>query len=176
MKKICLFIMFIILCAASSCVYAMADEETVSAMTQFNTVVAEIKKLPDVIDHDICAKNWDGYRSNMTLLAQKIIEANTLIKDVQLYYPIDLWIIYNRISANPICGIGKRAMDAMNVAEVSRISNEEKMGILENSDVCMCWNIATGRDEPTGYYKDGACRCTYGTKAYDPNIGINSEP
>ena len=66
------------------------------------------------------------------------------------------------------------AEDAFGIADVSRISNEEKMGLRENDDLCLCWNIATGREEPTGFWKDGACRCTYGIRNYDPNIGRNN--
>jgi len=108
----------------------------------------------------------------MTQLAQKIIDANAIIKDVQLYYPLDLWIVYNRISANPVCGAGAYAMEAFGVADVSRVSNEERMGVRENEDLCLCWNIATGREELTGFWKDGACRCTYGIRNLDPSIGI----
>jgi hypothetical protein len=45
------------------------------------------------------------------------------------------------------------------------------MGINENEDLCPCWNIATGREELTGFYKDGACRCTFGVRNLNPNIG-----
>ena len=166
-------VMSLILFAAA---FADTDEKTVSAMTEFNTAVGRIKSLPDAINEDICGGNWDSYRSHMTELAQNIIEANTIIKDVQLYYPIDLWYIYNVISADPICGIGKRAMEVFSVADTSRITNEEMMGILPNDDICGCWNIATGREEPTGYMEAGHCRCTYGTKALNPRIGRNDVP
>jgi len=147
------------------------DKETEAKMRQVDVIMAEIKGLPDIIDEDICSKNWDSYKSHMTLLAQKIIDANMLLQDVRLVYPINLWVIYNRIAANPICGIGQYALSAFGVADVSRYSNEERMGINENDDLCLCWNIITGREELTGYYKDGACRCTYGIRNLNPNIG-----
>ena len=154
---------------------AETDEKTAKDMAQFDLVMAEIKSLPDAIDNDICSGDWTAYRKNMTQLAQKIIEANTILKNVKLSYPIDLWIIYNRISANPVCGIGKRAMDAFGVADVSRVTNEEVMGLRLNEDLCPCWNIITGREELTGFMKDGACRCTFGQNAINPNIGINED-
>ncbi len=172
MKKLLLFLLLI------TCIYAPAladtpDDDTVNAMAEFDAIMAEIGKLPGKIDEALCSNDKAAYRSHMTELAQNIINANTIIKDIRLYYPVDLWTIYNRISRNPVCGGVSSAADAFYVADVSRISNEEKMGIRQNDDLCMCWNIATGRDEPTGFMKDGACRCTYGINAYSPNIGRN---
>ena len=153
-----------------------ADEATVKAMTEFNTVMGRIKSLPAAIDDDICGQDWASYRAHMTELAQNIIDANKLIKDVRLYYPIDLWHIYNVISNNPVCGVVRKAADVFDVADTSRVTNEQMMGILSSDDICMCWNIATGRDEPTGYYKDGACRCTYGFDGINPRTGRNDVP
>ncbi len=160
MKKAMIFVIILVIINISSS--KAADEKTVSAMAEFDTIIAEIKTIPSKIDADLCNNDKTAYRQHMTELAQKIIEANTIIKDVKLYYPIDLWSIYNLISYNPTCGAGVRAADAFGVADISRISNEEKMGIKVNEEICMCWNIATGREEPTGYMKDGACRCIYG--------------
>ena len=177
MKKFILLFMVLVsflfgfsICSAEKDIW---DDETAAKMRQFDAIMEEIKSLPGAIDDDICGQRWDAYRADMTTLAQKIIDANTLIKDVKLVYPIDLWIIYNRISANPICGIGKSALSAFGVADVSRYSNEERMGINENDDLCLCWNIVTGREELTGFYKDGACRCTFGIRNLNPNIGTN---
>lgn len=138
---------------------AEPDEKTAKTMAQFDLVLEEIKGLPDAIDNDLCSGDRAAYRKNMTKLAQKIIEANTLLKDVKLTYPIDLWTIYNRISANPVCGVGKQAMGAFGAADISRINNEEVMELRINEDLCPCWNIITGREELTGFMKDGACRC-----------------
>lgn len=175
MKKIIFGIMTMLSLFSALTVCAEADKATVDTMAQFDLIIAEIKGLPDAIDGDLCAGDWSSYRKNMTKLAQKIIEANTVIKEVKLSYPIDLWTIYNRISANPVCGVGKRAMDAFGVADVSRITNEEVLGLRINEDLCPCWNIITGREEMTGFMKDGACRCTFGQNALNPNIGINEE-
>ena len=166
----------LVVCTAAAEDAAKTDDATVKAMTEFNTAVERIRSLPAAIDDDICGKDWVSYRAHMTELAQNIIDANTLIKDVQLYYPIDLWYIYNVISNNPICGIGRKAVDVFDAADTSRVTNEEMMGILPSDDICMCWNIATGRDEPTGYYKDGACRCIYGVDARNPRTGRNDVP
>ena len=172
MKKL-FFILMIISCICGSAL-ADAPDDVIEAMAEFDTIMENIGKLPGMIDEDLCRDDWDAYRGHMTELAQNIINANTIIKDIKLYYPVDLWIIYNRISRNPVCGGASAAAgEAFRVADVSRISNEEKMGILQNDDLCMCWNIATGRDEPTGFMKDGACRCTYGINNYNPNIGRN---
>ncbi|MBR6090083.1 MAG: hypothetical protein IKP86_09130 [Anaerolineaceae bacterium] len=149
-----------------------ANDSEAEKMAQFDSIIGEIKGLPDSIDEDLCFGNWYSYRSHMTTLAQKIIDANTIIKDVDLAYPIDLWTVYNRISSNPVCGAGKYAAEALGVADVSRISNEERMGIRENDDLCLCWSIVTGREELTGYWKDGACRCTFGINNHNPNIGV----
>ena len=172
MKKI-LLIFLIISCIWASALAETEEEKLAETMTEFDAIMEKIGKLPDMIDEALCSNDMAAYRSHMTELAQNIINANQIIKDVHLYYPIDLWTIYNRISRNPVCGGVSSAADAFYVADVSRISNEEKMGILENDDLCMCWNIATGRDEPNGFMKDGACRCTYGINNYDPNIGRN---
>ena len=174
MKKWILFSVLVLVFGIFLSVNAQrVDEETADAMDQFDKVMAKIKGLPETIDDDICAMDWDSYRIHMTELAQNIMDANKYIKDVQLYYPIDLWSVYNRISNNPVCGAGREAAAVFNVADISRISNEEKMDLRQNSSLCMCWNIATGREEPTGYWKDGACRCTYGVNAYSTNIGRN---
>ena len=174
MKKILsIIVLFLIPVIFMSVGAQHVDEKTADAMDQFDKVMAKIKGLPETIDDDICAMDWASYRVHMTELAQHILEANTYIKDVQLYYPIDLWSVYNRISNNPVCGAGRQAASVFNVADISRVSNEEKMDLRQNSSLCMCWNIATGREEPTGYWKDGACRCTYGVNAYSPNIGRN---
>ncbi len=172
MKKM-LFILLIISCIYATGFAEAPDDETVQAMTEFDAIMEYIGKLPGMIDEDLCGNDWSAYRGHMTELAQNIINANTIIEDIKLYYPIDLWTVYNRISRNPVCGEASAAGEAFRVADVSRISNEEKMGILQNDDLCMCWNIATGRDEPTGFMKDGACRCTYGINAFSPNIGRN---
>ncbi len=150
------------------------DEKTVVAMDEFDWVMDEIGRLPGKIDEDLCNDDKAAYRSHMTELAQLIVTAKTIINEMKLYYPLDLWTIYNRISSDPVCGAGAKAAEsAFGVADVSRISNEEKMGIRKNEKLCMCWNIITGRDEPTGYLKDGSCRCTYGVPAYSPDIGKN---
>ncbi len=175
MKKIIFLLVIMISLFSVLTVGAETDEKTAKDMAQFDLVMAEIKSLPDAIDNDICSGDWTAYRKNMTQLAQKIIEANTILKNVKLTYPIDLWIIYNRISANPVCGVGKRAMAAFGVADFSRVSNEEVMELRINEERCACWNIITGRDELTGYMKDGACRCVYGYSAPNQNIGINGE-
>lgn len=175
MKKIIFLLMIILSFVCVMTAGAEPDEKTAKDMAQFDLVMAEIKALPDAIDSDICSGNWTAYRKNMTKLAQKIIEANTILKDVKLTYPIDLWTIYNRISANPVCGIGKRAMDAFGVADFSRVSNEEVIELRINEERCACWNIITGRDELTGYMKDGACRCVFGYSAPNQHIGINGE-
>ena len=175
MKRISFLLVILLSLVCVLTVGAETDEKTAKDMAQFDLVMAEIKSLPDAIDHDLCSGDWTAYRKNMTRLAQKIIEANTILKEAKLSYPIDLWTIYNRISANPVCGTGKRAMDAFGVADVSRVTNEEVMGLRPNEDLCACWNIITGRDEMTGFMKDGACRCTFGQNAINPNIGINEE-
>ncbi len=173
MKKLLLFLA-LILCICSSAFAEAPDDTTVKAMAEFDVIMDYIGKLPGMIDEDLCNNDWAAYRAHMTELAQNILNANTIIKDIKLYYPVDLWTVYNRISRNPVCGgAAASAGEAFRVADVSRISNEEKMGILQNDDLCMCWNIATGRDEPTGFMKDGACRCTYGINAFSPNIGQN---
>lgn len=175
MKKILLLTLLICLCFFGNACAQSADEETAAAMDEFDRVMDEIGLLPGEIDEDLCGGDMASYRKHMTELAQNIVKANTIIKDIKLYYPIDLWTVYNRISRNPVCGAGtKAAEDDFGVADVSRISNEEKMGLRENDDLCMCWNIATGREEPTGFRKDGACRCTYGIRNYNPNIGRNN--
>ena len=175
MKIKIFFLVFVISLMCILNVNAEPDPATAEAMAQFDLIFAEIKALPDAIDNDICAKDWEAYRNNMTKLAQKIIEANQVIEGVKLVYPIDLWIIYNRISANPICGIGKRAMDSVDVADISRYSNEERLELRINDDMCACWNIITGREELTGFQKDGACRCILGVTSQSQNIGINFE-
>ncbi len=172
MKKLFFFLM-IISCICSSALAEGPDDETVKAMAEFDAIMEYIGKLPGMIDADLCNNDRAAYRGHMTELAQNIISANTIIKEIKLYYPVDLWTVYNRISRNPVCGGASDAAEAFRVADVSRISNEEKMGILQNDDLCMCWNITTGRDEPTGFMKDGACRCTYGINAFSPNIGKN---
>ena len=176
MKKFLFLILIMIcLCFCGAVCAQTADEKTAAAMEEFDWVMDEIGRLPGKIDEDLCNGDMASYRKHMTELAQNIVAANTIIRDVKLYYPIDLWTVYNRISRNPVCGAGtKAAEDAFGVADVSRISNEEKMGLRENDDLCLCWNIATGREEPTGFWKDGACRCTYGIRNYDPNIGQNN--
>ena len=174
MKKIMMLVLLVCLCFCAAARAETADEETASAMEEFDSVMDRISSLPGKIDDDLCGGDMASYRSHMTELAQNIVAANTIIKNVKLYYPIDLWTIYNRISRDPVCGAGAKAAEAaFGVANVSRISNEEKMGLRENEDLCLCWNIATGREEPTGFWKDGACRCTYGIRNYDPNIGRN---
>lgn len=175
MKKYLVLIMMAFLLLFEGASAEIVDEATQDKMTNFNYWLDQISPMPEAIDGDICRKDWDAYKKDMNQLAVYIVNANEAIKDVQLHFPIDLWYIYNTISAQPICGIVKFAGDAFSVAKTSAVSNEEKMGILKNDDICMCWNLATGRDEPTGFYKDGACRCTYGTKAYSPNIGLNVE-
>ena len=152
------------------------DDTTVERMHEVDSIMAEIKGLPAAIDEDLCSNDLSSYKQHMTLLAQKIIDANTLMQDVKTVYPIDLWSVYNTISSNPVCGIGKQAASVFGVADVSRYSNEERMGMLENDDLCPCWNIITGREELTGYYKDGACRCIYGKSNHNPNIGIVDIP
>ena len=159
MKKIIFLFVIMISLVSVLIVCAETDEKTAADMAQFDLVMAEIKSLPDAIDNDLCNGNLTAYRKNMTQLARKIIEANTILKDIKLAYPIDLWTIYNRISANPVCGIGKQALDAFVAADVSRVTNEEVMGLRPNDELCGCWNIITGRTELTGYMKDGACRC-----------------
>lgn len=149
------------------------DEATKEKMATLNACMAEIGRLPAVIDSDICGQKWDQYKADMNLLAQNIMKANEAIKDVQLYYPLDLWYIYNTISANPYCGISKRVTKIYDVAQTSVSSSEEKMGIGSDENLCMCWNIITGREEPTGYWKDGACRCYIGTNNHSPQIGLN---
>ena len=173
MKKIFISLLVIMFVFAPS--YADApDEGTVEAMAEFDKIMENIGRLPVMIDEDLCSNDRDAYRRHMTEFAQSIIDANSIIKDLKLYYPVYLWAVYNRISRNPVCGTAAdAAAEAFRIADVSRVSNEEKMGILQNDDVCMCWNIATGRDEPTGFMKDGACRCTYGINAFSPNIGRN---
>ena len=172
MKTSLYLILFLLLFSTVMPISAVAvDEETADSMAEFDKVISEIKNLPGAIDEDLCSGDTASYRSHMTELAQKIIEANTIIKDISLYYPIDLWSIYNLISYNPTCGAGNRVADAFGIADISRISNEEKMGLRENDDLCPCWNIATGRDELAGYWKDGACRCIYGINNHSPNIG-----
>lgn len=162
LKKLLLLLvcLFSLNCALS--VSAEADKATAEAMARFDLIIAEIKGLPDAIDGDLCAGDWPSYRRNMTKLAQKIIEANTVIRDVKLVYPIDLWAVYNRISADPVCGAGKQAMDALWLADVNRISNEERLELRINEELCPCWNLITGREELTGFMKDGACRCILG--------------
>ena len=102
MKKIIFLLVIMISLFCVLIVGAEPDEKTAKDMAQFDLIMAEIKSLPDAIDNDICSGDWTAYRKNMTQLAQKIIEANTILKNVKLSYPIDLWIIYNRISANPV--------------------------------------------------------------------------
>lgn len=180
MNKYSLMII-VLLCIFSSFYVCFAekdiwDQETQERMKEFDIIMAEIKGLPDAIDEDLCAKDMTSYKQHMTQLAQKIIDANMLLDDVKTVYPLDLWSVYNTISANPVCGIGKKANSIFGVADISRTSNEERMGMLENDDLCPCWNIITGREELTGFYKDGACRCIYGKNNHNPNIGIIKEP
>ena len=128
-KKTIILAILICICFCGSACAQNADEKTSAAMAEFDWVMDEIGRLPGKIDEDICGGDMVSYRSHMTELAQNIITANTIIKDVKLYYPIDLWTIYNRISRNPVCGAGtKAAEDAFGVADISRISNDEKMG------------------------------------------------
>lgn len=175
MKKLLFLTIIICLCSCDAVCAQTAGEKTAAAMEEFDIIMEAIGALPGKIDEDLCRGDLASYRAHMTELAQNIINANTIIKEVKLYYPIDLWTVYNRISRNPVCGAGTKAAEsAFGVADVSRISNEEKMGLRENDDLCMCWNIATGREEPTGFWKDGACRCTYGIRNYDPGIGRNN--
>ena len=175
MKKICIFIISIICLLVSFCSCFSEkdiwDKETEAKMRKVDVIMREIRNLPMIIDEDLCSHDNALYKEHMTLLAQKIIDANTLIKDVRLVYPMDLWSIYNCISANPICGIGRKALGIFDGQDVSRYSNEERMGINENSDLCLCWNLVTGREELTGFYKDGACRCTFGINNLNPDIG-----
>lgn len=147
------------------------DKETEEKMRKVDVIMREIRDLPMTIDADLCNHDDALYKEHMTLLAQKIIDANTLLKDVRLVYPMDLWSIFNCISSNPICGIGKKALGIFDGQDVSRYTNEERMGINENPDLCLCWNLVTGREELTGFYKDGACRCTFGIRNLDPNTG-----
>ena len=179
MRKI--VIMVLVLLTVSGCFslcygekYSV-DSQTETKMRQVDSIMAEIGEIPGMIDGDLCDHDMTSYKAHMTLLAQKIIDANNILKDVDLIYPIDLWAIYNRISANPVCGIGKQVQNIFHIADVSRYSNEERMQINENSDLCLCWSIVTGREEPTGFMKDGACRCTFGTRNLDPNIGRIAE-
>ena len=176
MKKYCLFMVVFLcilnifsLCAAEKEIW---DDATAAKMRKVDTLMSEIKSLPGSIDEDICTGNQASYKKHMTLLAQKIIDINILMNGVKLVYPVDLWIVYNTISANPDCGVGKKALSYLGVADVSIFSNEERMGINENDDLCLCWSIITGREELTGFYKDGACRCTYGINNHNPNIGV----
>ena len=172
MKKSIILLMLVISCLTFGVVHAeVVDQDTQDAMAEFDKVFAEIGTVVNDIEGDLCGEDKSQYQSHMTQLAQLIVEANTLIEDVDLYYPIDLWYIYNTISNAPYCGTASTVLDGYDTANTSRYSNEEKMGILENSDICMCWNIATGKDEPTGYWKDGACRCSYGKNNFNPNIG-----
>ena len=175
MKKICIFIISIICLLVSFCSCFSEkdiwDKETEAKMRKVDVIMREIRNLPMIIDEDLCSHDNALYKEHMTLLAQKIIDANTLIKDVRLVYPMDLWSIYNCISANPICGIGRKALGIFDGQDVSRYSNEERMGINANSDLCLCWNLVTGREELTGFYKDGACRCTFGINNLNPDIG-----
>ena len=176
MKKYCLFMIILVCLLSSFCICAAEqdvwDDATAAKMRQVDELMSEIRSLPGAIDEDICSKNWSSYKEHMTLLAQKIIDVNTLLDGVKLVYPIDLWSVYNTISASPDCGVGKKALSIFGVADVSVYSNEERMGINENDDLCFCWNIITGREELTGFYKDGACRCTYGINNHNPDIGI----
>ena len=175
MKKNFIFIISIICLLVSFCSCFSEkdiwDKETEAKMRKVDVIMREIRNLPMIIDEDLCSHDNALYKEHMTLLAQKIIDANTLIKDVRLVYPMDLWSIYNCISANPICGIGRKALGIFDGQDVSHYSNEERMGINENSDLCLCWNLVTGREELTGFYKDGACRCTFGINNLNPDIG-----
>lgn len=168
----CLFKNFFV-CYAEKDVW---DETTETKMSGVDSIMAEIKRLPAAIDEDLCRNDRSSYKQHLTLLAQKIIDANTIMQDVKTVYPVDLWSVYNMISSNPVCGIGKKASSVFGVADVSRYSNEERKGMRENDDLCLCWNIITGREELTGYYKDGACRCIYGKSNHNPNIGIVDVP
>ena len=174
MKKTMLLLLLFCLSFCGAVSADTAEDQLAVKMNEFDLVMAEIRRLPGQIDEDLCSGDQASYRRHMTELAQNIISANTIIKDVKLYYPIDLWTVYNRISRNPVCGAGAIAAEsAFGVADYSRIANEEKMGVRDNEDLCLCWNIATGREELTGFYKDGACRCTFGIRNLDPNIGRN---
>lgn len=175
MKKICM-VLLIGICLISSFCSCFAekdiwDKDTEAKMRKVDVIMREIRNLPMTIDEDLCNHDDALYKEHMTLLAQKIIDANTLLKDVKLVYPMNLWSIYNSISSNPICGIGRKALGIFDGQDVSRYTNEERMGINENADLCYCWNLVTGREELTGFQKDGACRCTFGINNLDPNTG-----
>ncbi len=175
MKKICMILLtgICLIGSFSSCFAEkdIWDKETEAKMRKVDVIMREIRNLPMTIDGDLCNHDDALYKEHMTLLAQKIIDANTLLKDVKLVYPMNLWSIYNTISSNPICGIGRKALGIFDGQDVSRYTNEERMGINENSNLCYCWNLVTGREELTGFYKDGACRCTFGINNLDPHTG-----
>ena len=112
----CLFIN-IFVCYAEKDVW---DETTETKMSEVDSIMAEIKRLPAAIDEDLCKNDRSSYKQHLTLLAQKIIDANTIMQDVKTVYPVDLWSVYNMISSNPVCGIGKKASSVFGVADVSR--------------------------------------------------------
>ena len=168
MKKLILLCIILVsflfgfsICCAEN---VIAEDETAAKIQQFDSIIEEIQSLPAAIDEDICGQDWVAYRADLTILAKKIVEANNLIKEIKIAYPIDLWKIYNRISSNPICGIGESVILDFVVADVNRNMNEAQQDSIVNSDLCPCWNLLTGREELTGFYKDGACRCILGWK------------
>lgn len=171
MKKRILFLTLILIFCVFTAASAETEEKT--KMMEVNEIMAKIAALPAQIDDDLCGGRKDDYKAHMSELAQLIILANETVEDIRLYYPFDLWYIYNTISSEPYCGIGAKATRGFDVAQTSIHSSEGKMDIYLNEDICSCWNIATGREEPTGYMKDGVCRCDIGKRQFSPQIGLN---
>ena len=138
------------------------DDYEIDKMTELDYYLDQIRTYPDQIDQLLCGGQHEEYENVMKDLAELTLKAEESIKSIRLYKDVDVWAVYNAIKAAPYCGIVREADDLWAKADTNRTLNEELMGIEANQDFCNCWDIASGRERPTGYwdYEVGICRCS----------------
>ncbi len=121
--------------------------------------IDDIRDDPMGINEDLCGNDQDKYKIDMNNLANDILLANKTIQQYNFYCPINLWAIYNAFTANPICGSGDAALSLADSAHDQVIRCEESLEIIDNAELCNCFDFPTGTWKRTGILKNGACRC-----------------
>lgn len=102
-----------IIFVAVSLLIIVATVMALDASALIGTIVSyveQIQEYPAAINDALCAGDRETYQVKMSELATLIMAANGAMKDAKLPNTLNLWAVYNAITANPECGVHDAAL------------------------------------------------------------------
>ncbi|MHC1772126.1 MAG: hypothetical protein AB9907_10380 [Flexilinea sp.] len=137
----------------------ISDAAYSALISDLSVLIENIYGYTTEINDSICAGDDKEYPEEMSELAASIVQANTILDQVDLPYSFNLWSIYNIIKADPTCGIGDEASLAADTARQTYHKAAQFVNYEDETILCPCYDIATDSWLNSGHYYAGACKC-----------------